>query len=254
MFATAPELSWQTPREAVRLKCNEIHVWCAALSNFENEFSQFWAILSTAERARAERFLFFKDRTNYVIRRGILRVILGRYSGQLPSEIDFCYGRNGKPEIKKDRVRGPLYFNDSHSVDLALYALTRACPIGVDVEQLREVPHIDEIASRFFSPCEVEMLMALPTECRMESFFACWTRKEAVLKATGEGIAEGMSKVEVTRTPGEDAEFLRIGKEPRAGAEWHLRSFSPAPAYLGAVAFRHQNLSLSKWRVPVPWG
>lgn len=248
-FAATPVLSWPCPPETVRLESNQIHVWSTVLSDFDSELPRFQAMLSSAERMKAERFQFSKDRKYYVIHRGILRVILGRYLEQRPSEIDFCYGRFGKPEIKGNVVRGSLNFNDSHSGDLALYAVTRACPIGVDVERLRPVPDFEEIASRFFSPREAETLMALPSERQMEAFFACWTRKEAFLKATGEGIGEGLAKVEVTLTPGEEAEILRIAGESQAQTEWQLRSFSPAPGYLAAVAFRNHNLALSRGRV-----
>jgi 4'-phosphopantetheinyl transferase len=240
------------PPETVRLESNQIHVWSAVLSDFESELPRFQAMLSSAERTKAERFRFSKDRNHYVIRHGILRVILGRYLEQRPAEIDFSYGRFGKPEIKGDLVNGGPTFNHSHSGDLALYAVTRACPIGLDVEYVRPIPHFEEIASQFFSHREAKMMMALSTDCRLEGFFACWTRKEAFLKATGDGIGEGLAKVEVTLTPWEEPRILRITGESQARPEWQLRSFSPAPGYLAAVAFSHHNLALTQRRVHVP--
>jgi 4'-phosphopantetheinyl transferase len=222
------------------------------LSDYHGEWPQFYGLLSSAERARAERFRFCKDRNDYIICHGMLRIILGRYLGRRPAEIEFCYGRFGKPEIKGDLVGMHLNFSASHSGDLALYAVTCSGPVGVDVECVRPVPHFEEIALRFFSPHEAEMLMALPTECRMEGFLNCWTRKEAFLKATGEGIGEGLAKVEVTLTPGKEAEILRIAGESQGRTEWQLRSFSPAPGYLAAVAFEHRGLVLSQGRVHAP--
>jgi 4'-phosphopantetheinyl transferase len=249
MFAITPELSWLNPREAIRLQPNEIHVWCGALSEFTSELPLFHALLSPAERAKAERFRFAKDRNHFVARRGILRSILSRYLEQPPSEIDFFVGRFGKPEINGDLVRGSLQFSVSHSGDLAVYAVTRACPIGVDVEYVRPFPHLEEIALRFFSRREREVLMTLPPEHRSEGFFACWTRKEAFLKATGEGIGKDLTEVEVTLAPWDEPEFLSIKCEPRARAEWQLRSFSPAPGYVAALAFAHHDLVLSQGRV-----
>jgi len=248
-FAFTPVLPWPCPPGTARLDGDQIHVWSVVLSDFDGELPQFQAMLSSVERMKAERFRFSKDSNHYVIRRGILRVILGRYLEHRPSEIDFCYGPFGKPEIKGDLAGGGLNFNDSHSGDLAVYAVTRACPLGVDVEKLRPVPDFEEIASRFFTPREAETLIGLPSERQMEAFFACWTRKEAFLKATGEGIGEGLAKVEVTLTPGEEAEILRIAGESQAQTEWQLRSFSPVPGYLAAVAFRHHNLVLGHGRV-----
>jgi len=248
-----PALSWPCSHGTARLGGGQIHVWSVVLSDFDSDLPQFQAMLSSVERMKAERFRFSKDRNHYVIRRGILRVVLGRYLEHRPSEIDFCYGPFGKPEIKGDLAGGGLNFNDSHSGDLAVYAVTRACPLGVDVEKLRPVPDFEEIASRFFTPREAETLIGLPSERQMEAFFACWTRKEAFLKATGEGIGEGLAKVEVTLTPGEEAEILRIAGESQAQTEWQLRSFSPVPGYLAAVAFRHHNLVLSRGESTVSW-
>jgi 4'-phosphopantetheinyl transferase len=250
--STSAVLSWRSAPGPLRLASDEIHVWCANLGDFRGEWLQLYGLLSSAERARAERFRFCKDRNEYIISQGMLRIILSRYLEQHPTKIEFCYGRFGKPEIKADLVRERLNFNISHSGGLALYAVTHSCPVGVDVEWLRPIPHFEEIASRFFSPRETETLMALSTECRMEGFFACWTRKEAFLKATGEGISEGLAKVEVTLTPWEEPEILRTTAELKARTEWQLRSFSPAPGYLAAVAFQHRGLVLSQGRVHAP--
>jgi 4'-phosphopantetheinyl transferase len=252
MIAITPELSWPTPCEAVGLECNQIHVWCAALSEFASELGPLNALLSSRERERAERFRFAKDRNHFVARRGILRGILSRYLEQPPPEIDLRHGRFGKPEVNGDFVRGNLQFSVSHSADLALYAVTRACPIGVDVEHVRPFPQFEKIASRFFSPHEREMLMALRPEQQSEGFFACWTRKEAFLKATGEGLGRDLAEVEVTLAPWDEPEFLSIKCEPPLRAEWQLRSFSPAPGYLAALAFAHHDLVLSRGRVCLP--
>jgi 4'-phosphopantetheinyl transferase len=252
MSAITPELSWRAPREAVGLQRNQIHVWCAVLSEFASELGLLNALLSSAERDRAERFRFSKDRNHFVARRGILRGILSHYLEQPPSEIDFRHGRFGKPEVNGDFVRGNLQFSVSHSGDLALYAVTRACPIGVDVEYIRPFPHLEEIALRFFSPSEAKVLMTLSREHRMEGFFSCWTRKEALLKATGEGIGDGLASVEVALIPWQDAGTIRTVGESEDRIGWHLRSFSPAAGYLAAIAFKDDNVSLSQWQLCAP--
>jgi 4'-phosphopantetheinyl transferase len=243
------ELLWPCVPEVARLGNDEIHVWCATLSDFRRELLQFDAVLSSPERVRAERFRFCKDRNDYIIRHGILRIILSRYLGQHPAKIQFCCGQFGKPEINGDLIRERLNFSTSRSGNLALYAVTRLCPVGVDVEWLRPVPHFEEIASQFFSFRETETLMALSTEHRTEAFFACWTRKEAYLKATGEGIGKGLAKVEVTLSPWEEPEILRLRGEAKARSEWQLRSFSPAPGYLAALAFQHGDLAFCQGRI-----
>ena len=247
--ASARTLSWPFPPETIHLEKTQAHIWCAAVRDFECQLPLFGAMLSSAERARAERFRFPKDRNHYIIRHGILRLLLSRYLEKRPAEIEFQYGPRGKPQI----TGGPaqFHFNDSHSGDLALYAFTSVCPIGADIECVRPIPEFEDIASRYFSPREVGMMRALSPEDRMEAFYAGWTRKEAFLKATGEGIGTSLADVEVTLAPGEEAEVLRVPGESQEGAQWKLRALSPAPGYLGAIAFQGAIDSACYWTVAV---
>jgi 4'-phosphopantetheinyl transferase len=247
--ASARAISWPFPPETIHLEETQAHIWCAVVPDFEGQLPTYGAILSFAERARAERFRFPKDRNHYIIRHGILRLLLSRYLGKRPAEIEFQYGPRGKPQITGDPAQ--FHFNDSHSGDLALYAFTSVCPIGADIECVRPIPEFEDIATRYFSPREVGMMRALSPEKRMEAFYACWTRKEAFLKATGEGIGTSLAEVEVTLAPGEDAEVLRVPGELQEGAEWKLRALSPASGYLGAIAFQGAIDSVCSWTVPV---
>ena len=240
-------IAWFVPPETILLEEKQAHVWCADMRELEPQLAEYVDVLSSAERERSNRFHFQKDRNHYIIRHGVLRKILGRYLGQAPSEIQFRYGTRGKPEILDDPIH--IHFNDSHSTDLALYAVTLACPIGVDVECIRPIPEFEDIATRYFSPREVGMMRALSVEKRMEAFYACWTRKEAFLKATGEGIGVNLAKVEVTLAPGEEAEILRIPGETQSAAGWKLRAFSPAPGYLGAIALQGAIDTVCCWAV-----
>src|SRR5208282_2181592 len=116
-----------------------------------------------------------------------LRVLLGHYLGVAPGGIEFSYGPKGKP-----RLAAPVdvRFNISHSGGLALFAFTLDCEIGVDVEHIRPLRDMQEIASRFFCAEEATELMSLPAHGREQAFYLCWTRKEAYLKAVGEGLSE----------------------------------------------------------------
>ena len=236
---TTPVVSWPLSPETLPLKHHQIHLWWAVLSDFDSELPRFETLLSSTERARAQSFHFPKDREQYVIRHGLLRVLLGRYLRTPPSEIEFRYGPQGKPGIKSDDAPEVLYFSNSHSGHLALYAVTRACPLGVDVECLRPIPDFQDIAARFFSPRETQMLMALPMAYRTEGFFAFWTHKEAILKATGEGIAHGLTEVEMTLNERRDLEIVGMAGESQTHSEWRLRSLLPAPGYRAALAYRH---------------
>ncbi len=244
-------IGWPASPEVVRLEPGYAHLWCAPWQSFSRALPRLLALLSADEAARAKRFKFPKDHDSYVIRHGILRVLLGRYLDRQPSEIEFSLGEFGKPGIPAGVSKIPVCFNVSHSGGLALYGFTPDCDIGVDVEAIRPVAQMEKIASRFFSPSETRMLMSVPVTSRLESFFACWTRKEAFLKATGEGIAQNLGNVEVTLVPGDGARISHLHGQPQT--QWQLHSFAPAPGYLGCVALPHGHLQLRQWAV-IPSG
>ena len=166
---------FRSPPLDLELKIDEIHVWCASLDQPVSQYHKLSYMLSLDECMRAERFHFKKDRKDFIIGRGILRAILGCYLSVEPSMLQFCYGKNGKPALADKFGIGTICFNLSHSEGLALYAFTRNCEIGVDIEHIRDISEIDQIAKRFFSLRENDVLRALPERNKKETFFNCWT-------------------------------------------------------------------------------
>jgi phosphopantetheine--protein transferase-like protein len=122
------------------------------------------------------------------------------------------------------------------SLDLGLYAITRGRELGVDLEHFRPALEHERIAERFFSPREVATLRTLPVESRQEAFFACWTRKEAYLKAKGEGLMRGLEQFTVSLVPGEPAALLSTEGDPQEAVRWSLRELSPRSEYVAALA------------------
>jgi 4'-phosphopantetheinyl transferase len=179
-------------------------------------------------------------------------MILSRYLGQSPSAIQFHHGAHGKPEVQLEVNSKPLFFNTSHSAEMAVCAITSACPIGVDVEHTVDISGIHSIARHFFLPQETQTLRALPADAQLVAFYACWTRKEAFLKATGEGIAESLAKIEVTLAPQDEPGVVSIAGNRRAREEWQLHPFVPAAGYLGCVAYRSAALAMRQWRMAKP--
>jgi len=245
-----PALLWPLPPDAIRIESGQVHLWATGMNDFADQAPALAVLLAPEEQVRAARFKFAEDRNRFVIRQGLLRLILGRYLRLLPSTIQFQQGRYGKPEVRTEAAGGaPLFFNTSHSSEIAVCAITSACPIGVDIERMREIPEIQNIARRFFLPRETRTLMALPADSRLRAFYSCWTRKEAFLKATGEGIAESLAKVEVTLAPDDMPGVVSVAGDLRASEPWQLQPFSPASGYLGCVAYRNTAFALSQWRV-----
>ncbi|HIK29072.1 MAG TPA: 4'-phosphopantetheinyl transferase superfamily protein [Oscillatoriaceae cyanobacterium M7585_C2015_266] len=204
------------------------------------------AVLSEDELQRAEGFYLDRDRHRFIVGRGILRTILARYLNKEAREIKFCYGCRGKPALANSNKQ--LYFNVSHSGGIALYAIAHKREVGIDIEQIREMPDAVAIATQFFSERENAALYALPAEQRLQAFFHAWTRKEAYLKAKGDGLAQPLNSVEVSLAPGEPAQLLRIDGSPAAASRWALADINPAPGFAAALATEAGNFSLAYWQ------
>jgi len=210
------------------------------------------ALLSDAERDRAARFRFEHDRRRFVAARGGLRSILGACVGADPERIDFTYGPQGKPALAGRFGPAGVHFNASHSADLGLVALSRGREVGVDLERVRPLSDAVAIARRFFSAGETEALLSLPEHARERAFFDCWARKEAFIKATGEGLGRALDSFDVSLRPGELARIERVAGEPGEADQWTLLNLAPAPGFAAALASRGPitTVSCGFWAFP----
>jgi 4'-phosphopantetheinyl transferase len=144
-------------------------------------------------------------------------------------------------------VSDELRFNVSHSHGLALYAVTRRRKIGIDIERVRPISGPEQLAARFFSAGENAELCALPEHVKHEAFFNCWTRKEAYVKARGEGLSLPLNQFDVSLNPGEPARLLRVERDPQEAARWSLQGLTPAPGYVAALAVEGHGWRLACW-------
>jgi 4'-phosphopantetheinyl transferase len=192
-------------------------------------------LLSVEERARAGRFVFEDDRRRYTVARAQLRRLLGERLGERPEAVELTYGAHGKPALAPRHAGSGLRFNVSHCGDVAVHAFTRGREIGVDVEAVRALPDADQIAARFFSPRENQAYQALPSSERPVGFFNCWTRKEAYIKALGEGLAHPLQRFDVSLAPGEPARLLRVDDTAGEDCGWTLHGFDPGAGFVAAL-------------------
>jgi 4'-phosphopantetheinyl transferase len=246
----APQQPWLDAPKYPHLAEGEVHVWRACLHRDEATLLELRESLSADEQERAGRFHFRRDREDFVAARGALRNILGRYAGVAPRQLRFSYDRYGKPTLSGETRCGLLRFNASHSNGLALYAVTRGREIGIDLEFVREDFASFEIAARFFSPLEVTTLRTLPPGQRATSFFDCWTRKEAYVKARGEGLSYPLRIFAVSLVPGEPAALLWTEDDPQEAARWSIVELFPGEDYRAALAVKGEAPSLRCWRWP----
>jgi len=206
--------------------------------------------LSDGERLRASRFVFERDRRRFIVGRARLRHLLASRLGVQPDAVELVYGPRGKPRLSRSFADADLCFNVSHSEDLAVYAFSSGREIGVDVEVVRELRDADEIAARFFSRCENEAYRALDPRDKPLGFFNCWTRKEAFIKALGDGLYHPLNRFDVSLAPNEPAKILRIENTSGDACGWALHDFSPAPALIGAVVIRKSADELASMTYP----
>jgi 4'-phosphopantetheinyl transferase len=254
------EFQWPSPPIDLLLMPNDIHVWAISLDVPKSALAHFATLLRPNERERAARFHFDCHRNRFIAGRGLLRTILSRYLQAEPAALEFSYGPNGKPSLAERRLASQntemlshshdLQFNFAHSENLALLAVTNLAEIGVDVERIVPLPNIESLVARFFSSRECVEFKGLSEPQKLGAFFNLWTRKEALLKATGEGIAQSLNTVEVTFLPGQPVRLLSLPKGPPAASNWSLVDLTPGSGFAAALALPAKAGRVQCWLWP----
>jgi len=214
------------------LEENTLHVWCLSLDALEHLLPMLRRYLSEDECVRAGKYFFDKDRKRFILRRAVLRVLIGNYLEVDAQRIRLRYGEKGKPGLADNYGDQRLNFNISHAENLALYAFASKRRVGIDIEYVRPFPEMPQIVESCFSEREKTVYAGLPADRQKEFFFRCWTRKEAVLKATGEGLEGLTSGSEITSADG--LPQIRDKRETSDGV--HVEDLFPAPGFAAAYA------------------
>jgi 4'-phosphopantetheinyl transferase len=226
---------------------DEVQLWRANLDAIGGDESRWQAVLSSDEQARASRFHFLRDRQRFVASRALLRIILAGYLATDPGKIGFSYSNREKPSLGPQHAGCNIRFNLSHSGGNALFAFTRQREIGVDVEQVRRDSDLEAISRRFFSEHERRQLASLSPEERIEGFFRCWTRKEAYIKALGDGLALPLSQFDVSLAALKTGALLATRPDAAEASLWHLREVPGGPGYIAALCVRGDDWKLNDW-------
>ena len=210
-----------------------IDLWLFDLEPPLPDVHGFERLLSGDERTRAAAFVFDEDRNRYIAGRGRLREILAHYLGLPPQDIRFTYNEYGKPGLDTG-LHGVLHFNLSHSASLALLAVSDRYPLGADIEQA--APLKEDVAAYCFSDAERRDLAALSQDEYLDGFYRCWTRKEAFVKAHGEGLSLPLQSFDVSIGTEAAPLLKRLDSDPSGLRNWKLFNLAPAPGFAGALA------------------
>lgn len=223
----------------------EVHVWHASLEVPPATRAALAGLLGGDERERAARFRMDRDRRRFEVARGLLRLLLGRCCGAEPAALRLGYAEHGKPHLTAPEA--PFDFNLSHSAERVVVALSRAVPVGVDVEALDREVEVEALAARFFAPEEAAALAALPEGERARAFLAVWTRKEAYLKAQGTGLSRPLASFAVSLSRAEPR-LLFTRPDPEEAGRWSVHDLEVGPGYVASlVARRPTSLRVREW-------
>jgi 4'-phosphopantetheinyl transferase len=228
------------------LSALEVHLWRVDLQALSADELRWHELLSSDELTRAARFHFARDRQHFVASRALLRTILAGYLDTLPDRITFFYSAKEKPALQHEHG-SDITFNVSHSGGIALMGFTRDRQIGVDIEQVRPDLDLEAIARRFFSPDEQKQLSVVPEEEQAEAFFRCWTRKEAYIKATGDGLSLPLSQFDVALRPTESSSLLATRPDPLEAGRWSLKEVPGGAGYVAALCVHGREWQLRDW-------
>jgi 4'-phosphopantetheinyl transferase len=236
---------WCQPPEQLPWLHDEVHVWRATLAWPEAAANRLEQFLAADERDKMQRFRREKDRRRYLVGRGLLRSLLGRYLDVAPQDLRFETTAAGKPHLASGQRQ--LQFNLAHSGEYVLFAIADGRAVGVDVEEINDDLDAGEIAAHFFSPDEQRELEALTGRLKIEGFFACWTRKEAYVKARGEGLSLPLDQFDVSLRPGDPARLIATRPDPAEARRWQLSGLDVADGYKAALAVEGQGWTLRSW-------
>jgi len=234
------------------LREDEIHIWRADTPSFETHETMLTGFLSVAEQQKANNFRQRLDRNRNILVRAALRDILGRYTHSDPRSLQFLVTSLGKPQLDSAWNANVPNFSLSGSGSVVLLAFTRTDEVGIDVEAIRSDIDVLEIAQRFFAPGEFQELLRIPVAGRSKAFFNAWTRKEAYVKARGEGIGYGLDRFAVTLRSDQPVRLISDDRSPKEVDEWCLESLPLGPDFSAAFAVRRKDLHRHYWLWQAP--
>jgi 4'-phosphopantetheinyl transferase len=209
-----------------------IHLWVLHVSGLDLKVCS--GLLSTGELDRAARYRRNEDRDSFLASHGVLRFLAAAYVGVDQQDLQFAIGAHGKPRLEP---ASGVDFNLAHSGDLIALAFVRRRPLGIDIEQTRTYAQLSETACRFLCAEEAEEVASMDVGEQTRALVRTWTRKEAIVKATGEGLSMALDGFRVAVLPHEHPAVVHFGGDRNAAKEWILTDLPVPEGYAGSLAY-----------------
>lgn len=214
---------------------NKVFIYIVDLSKCKRDVSQFWECFSDEERSKAKKYYTSNLSERYIISHGILRYILSYYTTQYPNNIEFIYNKYGKPFLKNKNIQ----FNMSHSHEMISYIVALDHKVGVDIELHNNRLNIEELSDLVFTPAECESFITLEDKAKLKFFYDLWTKKESLIKASGQGLSYPINTIEAMTLSSGEKIFLD-NKDDKLKQGWYYFPLEIIPDYSGSIAIEHK--------------
>jgi 4'-phosphopantetheinyl transferase len=234
-------IPWTPTKNRISIPADLIHIWLIQLSHIDDPSTLDKDMLSDQEFESLRKFHFERDRRRYLVSHCALRIILARYLGIAPSQVQYQYSTKGKPSLIKP---SGVYFNLAHSHEIALVAVAAHEEIGVDVEIIRPIEDIDQLARTCFSPREFQEFTQTSPSASQRAFFNGWTRKEAYIKAVGDGLSHPLDQFDVSLLPSDTPLLKSITGRPDVANQWTLQDIQLEAEYTAAFAVKANQVNV----------
>ncbi len=238
--------TWQKTPDTLSLSKDHIDIWLCELKQLSGDINNFYSILSEDERGRADKLKVEDKKQQYIITRGALRQRLGLLANIDPKDFVFDYLEHGKPVLNNDARFKDITFNISHSNDLALIAVAQKQNIGIDIEKINHESDHQALMTRFFSKAEQAEFQTMLDANKARAFCACWTRKEAFIKAVGDGVSYGLDSFDVTVDP--DKQALEINLHKPSEETWSAINLPINDDYMACLVSNGGDVDVRCWR------
>jgi len=231
---------WQAFKSTYELQESDLHVWRIPLQIDTKTQIAYWRILTKDEKERANNFFSTTDKIGYIAGRGAMRILLGRYLHKSAEQVSIQYAKNGKPYVEDK-----LEFNLSNSKNMAVFVVNQRHIVGVDIEYTPRMIEFASIAKRFFSEEESTVVLRAKSKDLPAYFYNCWTRKEAFIKALGDGLSFPLDQFVVTCAPEDTPRLISTKWDAKEQKAWNLWAFDIGLEYTGAIASKSLGKELS---------